>query len=156
MKARISILAVLLALLNSGFVVAQHHLLSLSSKDAQLELSLNHLDKLEQVSFTTSTIWTDGEVQFSGVPLSVVLNAADAKGSLLRMVALNDYAVEMPMDEIGQTSPIVATRMNGEPMTVRGKGPFWIVYPYDLDPQFRTEAVFARSIWQLRKLSIKD
>ena len=38
------------------------------------------------------------------------------------MVALNDYAVEMPIDEIGETYPVVATRMNGETMGVRDKG----------------------------------
>lgn len=117
-------------------------------------LSLADLDALDQITFETSTIWTDQNVSFSGVPLSSVLKTAGTSGTILRMTALNDYAVDMPVGDIGDDFPIVATRMNGVEISVRDKGPYWIVYPYDADPAFQTETSYARSVWQLSTLSV--
>ena len=135
---------------------AQEIPLSISSGDSTIEMVLSDLDQMPQETFATATNWTEGDVTFSGVPLSHVLKEAGVAGATLRMVALNDYAVEMPMDEIGDIYPIVATRMHSEPMKVRDKGPYWIVYPYDSDPEFQTETTYARSIWQLKSLSVID
>ncbi len=135
---------------------AQEHTLFVSGKDGARELTLAQLDALPQETFRTSTIWTEGEVEFSGVPLSLVLAAAGASGKVVNMVALNDYAVQVPFAEVGETYPIVATRFNGAPMRVRDKGPFWVVYPYDADDDFQTETTYSRSIWQLRTLSVMD
>lgn len=133
---------------------AQDFPLSISSDQTTIELTLSDLDQMSQVTFTTTTTWTEGEVTFSGVPLSRLLQHTGVTGVTLRMVALNDYAVDIPIDEIGDRYPIVATRMNGEKMRVRDKGPYWIVYPYDSDPTFQTETTYARSIWQLKSLSV--
>jgi hypothetical protein len=37
-------------------------------------------------------------------------------------------------------------------MTVREKGPLWIVYPYDKNEKFQTEEIYARSVWSLWKI----
>ena len=41
-------------------------------------------------------------------------------------------------------------------MSVREKGPLWIVYPYDSNIAFQTETIYARSIWQLDRISIEN
>ncbi|MFL4471601.1 molybdopterin-dependent oxidoreductase [Tateyamaria armeniaca] len=127
-----------------------------ASESDTLTLSLAELDAMAQVTFTTTTIWTDGDVTFSGVPLKAVLARANKKGSAVEMVALNDYKVAIPMATIEDTVPIIATRMNGEPISVRDKGPYWIVFPYDHDPKYRTETIHAFSIWQLNRLKVVD
>lgn len=119
-------------------------------------LHLDDLDAMEQVEFSTSTIWTNGKVVFSGVSVMRLLEAVGAEGNTLRMSALNDYAVEMPVADLEENAPIVATRMNGETMSVRDKGPYWIIYPFDRDPELRTEANYARSVWQLKTLALPD
>jgi hypothetical protein len=119
-------------------------------------LDLAALDAMAQSEFTTTTIWTDGPVLFSGVALSTVLDSAGVTGTTLTMTALNDYAVDMPVSEITEDAPIIATRMDGEPMSVRDKGPFWVVYDYDSDTAFQTEAIFAQSIWQLNRLTLME
>lgn len=119
-------------------------------------LELHALDEMPQVEFTTSTIWTDGPVTFSGVPLKTVLGELAEGGSTLEMVALNDYKVTMPLDQLEDGVPIVATRMNGETMAVRDKGPYWVVFPYDSDSKYQSETVYAWSIWQLNRLNIVD
>ena len=116
---------------------------------------LDALDALPQTEFVTGTIWTDGRTRFSGVPLAVLLEQAgldEGEADQVELVALNDYRVEIPIDEIEPTSPIIATRVDGETMPVREKGPFWVVYPYDEGAQYRTEDIFTRSIWQLAQV----
>ncbi|WP_299141214.1 molybdopterin-dependent oxidoreductase [uncultured Tateyamaria sp.] len=126
------------------------------SHSAPVELSLEALDAFDQVTFTTTTIWTDGTVEFSGVPLKTLLESVNADGSAVEMVALNDYAVSMSLDALEDDAPIIATRMNGETMSVRDKGPYWVVFPYDSDPKYRTETNYALSIWQLNRLKVVD
>ncbi|WP_415401805.1 molybdopterin-dependent oxidoreductase [Tateyamaria sp. SN3-11] len=127
-----------------------------SSESGTAEFTLADLDAMEQVTFDTTTIWTDGKVSFSGVPLKTLLAEVDAAGTTVEMVALNDYKVAMPLVTLEDNAPIIATRMNGETMSVRDKGPYWVVFPYDQDPKYRTETIYAFSIWQLNRLKVVD
>ncbi|WP_170388914.1 oxidoreductase [Ruegeria sp. HKCCA6837] len=122
----------------------------------QIELSLEDLDSLEQVSFSTSTIWTEGVRQFSGVPVSGLLGYLNAEGSLLKLFALNDYSIEMPVAELEAEVPIIATRIDGATISVREKGPYWIMFPFDDSPDYQTESTFARSIWQLQRIVLLE
>ena len=49
---------------------------------------------------------------------------------------------------------LLAFERNGKPMSVREKGPLWIVYPYDSDAKFQSEVYYSRSIWQLDRLAV--
>jgi hypothetical protein len=119
-------------------------------------LSLQTLDGLPQVEFTTTTIWTDGLVVFSGVSLKALLAGMGEGGTTVEMTALNDYSVSVPLEDLADRAPIVATRMNGKEMSVRENGPFWIIYPYDSSDTFRNEVTYSRSIWQLKSLKVVD
>jgi hypothetical protein len=41
-------------------------------------------------------------------------------------------------------------------MSVREKGPIWMIFPYDSVEAFRTEQTYARSIWQLDRIAVTD
>jgi len=45
--------------------------------------------------------------------------------------------------------------MDGEPLSVRDKGPIWIVYPRDEFPELATPEVNSRWIWQLVTLDLQ-
>ena len=115
---------------------------------------LAELDSLPQISFETRTVWTSGEITFSGVSLAHLVDHAALDGEILRLTALNDYFVDLPVDDIGPQFPIVATRMDGLEMSVRNKGPYWLVYPYDMSDAYQTEVIFARSIWSLTEIMV--
>lgn len=115
---------------------------------------MDMLKALPARTFATSTIWTEGENTFVGVPLSVLLEAVGADGRMIRATAINDYAVEIPIDSVTESDPIVAYEMDGAEMSRRQKGPLWIVYPYDSDPKYQTEVTYSRSIWQLDRLEV--
>lgn len=112
------------------------------------------LESIGTVTFETSTTWTEGVQTFTGVELADLLKVLGANGSQLRASAVNDYAVNIPTDDAVGGGPIVAFLRNGEAMSLRNKGPLWIVYPYDSVPEYRTEVIFSRSIWQLDRIEV--
>lgn len=111
---------------------------------------------LPQISFDTATVWSTEVSSFSGPSLTAVLNAAgvDAANSGVRLYAINDYNVEFPAAQIEQDSPILANRINGEAFSIRDKGPLWLVFPFDEDPRYQTEEIFALSVWQLTQIDV--
>lgn len=114
------------------------------------------LATLPQVSFATSTIWTkDRVITFTGPTLSAILDAVGAEAGTIRARAVNDYVVEFATGEIGAEVPVVARLIDGARFGLRENGPLWVVYPYDAAPEFRSELVYARSIWQLVELTVE-
>jgi len=113
------------------------------------------LEALPQHSFTTRTPWYDKPVRFTGPLMADLLKAVQARGTVLEAVAINDYKVSIPMEDSRKFPLIVARLMNGEPMTVRDKGPLFVVYPFDSSRELRKLTFYERSIWQLKALEVK-
>lgn len=126
-----------------------------TNRDGAMAFDRAMLKALPQTSFTTTTIWTEGAHRFTGVQLADLLDAVDAEGETLWAAALNDYEITMPVAD-ARDGALVAYAMDGEPMSVREKGPLWIVYPYDSNVAYQTETIYARSIWQLNRIRIED
>lgn len=118
-----------------------------------IALTRAELEALPQVEFATATEWTEGVARYSGPSLNTVLELADLQGQPVEAVAANDYKITLTPDLVGPDYPIVALRIDDKPFGLRELGPLWIVYPYDLAPAYRSEEIFAASIWQLVRLS---
>lgn len=129
--------------------------LSVSNVPEGASFDLPMLEALGETSFTTETIWTEGEQTFTGVSLHRLLDALGVEEGSLRAVAINEYWVEIPVSDAEPDGPIIAWARNGKPMSVRDKGPLWVVYPYDDNPDYRSEIIFSRSIWQLKRIEIE-
>jgi len=117
-----------------------------------LVLDLAQLEALPQHSFTTSTTWTEGKSTFQGVLLKDLMAVVGASGTSVNMTALNDYVITMPTADAKDDGPLLAFMMDGKTMSVRDKGPVWLVYPYDENADYRTEESYSRSIWQLARV----
>lgn len=112
------------------------------------------LKALGEVTFETSTPWTEGAQTFTGVSLHRLMEKLGVTEGSLKATAVNDYAIDIPVSDAVEGGPIIAYLQNGEPMSVREKGPLWVVYPYDLKAEYQTEVTFSRSIWQLVRLDV--
>ena len=112
------------------------------------------LKALPKTRFTTTTMWTEGPQQFDGVLLKDLLDLQGVTQGTLQAAAINDYVIEIPVTDAVTGGPIIAYALNGAPMSVRDKGPLWIVYPYDQNTQYQSEVVYSRSIWQLNRLTV--
>ncbi|CUH62456.1 Oxidoreductase molybdopterin binding domain protein [Thalassovita gelatinovora] len=117
-------------------------------------MTLDDLQNLPHAGFETTTIWTEGLQTFEGVWLKDLVRHLEVSEGTLELSALNEYLIEMNVEEIADSHALVAYMRNGKPMTAREKGPLWIVFPYDSDPKFQSETVYARSIWQLDRISL--
>lgn len=115
---------------------------------------LEMLQALGEVTFETSTPWTEGKQSFTGVEIAAVLRVLGVSDGALKATAINDYAIEIPVSDAVEGGPILAYRQNGNLMSVREKGPLWVVYPYDLDKDYQSEVIFSRSIWQLVTIDV--
>ena len=120
---------------------------------AQFDMSM--LERLPQTSFSTSTPWYPQPHKFTGPLLRDVLAAAGAHGVQVRAFALNDYRVDIPFEDATRYDVIVAHLLDGKPMTVRNKGPLFVVYPFDAQPDLRNAVYYSRSAWQLRTLDVQ-
>ena len=114
-----------------------------------LELRLAQLDALPQVLIVTETIWTEGEIHFTGPALTAVLAQAGITSGTVRLSALNDFVIDLDLAKLGVDWPIIATRINGHTFGVRDNGPLWLIYPYDRGGAFANDETYASSVWQL-------
>lgn len=120
---------------------------------ARFDLAM--LEELGVVTYETTTPWTVGKLQLEGVTLKAVLDRVGATGDLIFAEAFNDYSSEIPISDATEDGAVIAFRMNGKEMTLRDKGPLWVVYHYDKNPAYTSEVYLTRSIWQLDRLTVK-
>lgn len=126
-----------------------------TNAEAAAQFDLAMLQALDPVTVETTTIWTDGVQTFVGVELATLLAVLGAEGRVLKASAINDYAVEIPVSDAVPGGPIIAYLSNGAPMSVRDKGPLWVIYPFDASPAYQTEEIYSRSIWQLDRIEVQ-
>ena len=119
------------------------------------DFDLAMLEALPQHSFQTHTPWDTGPRRFSGPLLREVLAQAGAQGRELRAEALNRYAVDIPVDDLARYPVLLATRLDGQLMRVRDRGPLFVIYPFDDAPELKGQRHYDRSIWQLRHLQVR-
>jgi hypothetical protein len=119
-------------------------------------LDLQMLDALPQTNFSTTTIWTQGLISFSGPTLMSVLDSLAAEPGTIAIRAANDYGVTLTPETVNLDFPILATRMNSLPLTLRDFGPIWLVYPFDSSEAYRSNLIYSQSVWQLTQISVNS
>lgn len=112
------------------------------------------LQSLGKASFVTGSEVSETPQLFEGVPLRAVLDRVGARGRSIRASALNDYEVSIPLEDL-RFEPILAMSVDGRVLTMRDKGPLWIVYPRDAHEVLRDVRYYARSVWQLNRLHVE-
>ncbi|WP_299428170.1 molybdopterin-dependent oxidoreductase [uncultured Shimia sp.] len=121
---------------------------------AKWQFEESDLRALPKVQFETDTIWTEGTQVFEGVSLSALLTHVGASNGNLLATAANDYTVSIPTSDAVENGPMIAYLRNGEKMSLRDKGPLWIVYPFAGNAAYKTEEYYSRSIWQLDRIEV--
>jgi hypothetical protein len=116
---------------------------------------LASLEKLGVVSFQTTSPWYDGRTTFTGISLQKLMDYVGAKGSVVKVTALNDYTTEIPLSDFKKYNVILALKINGEYMRIRDKGPLFVVYPYDSKPELNNQIYYSRSAWQVSRMNIE-
>jgi hypothetical protein len=110
---------------------------------------------LPRQRITTSTPWYDQPRTFEGPLLRDLLAATGASGRMLKVEALNDYAALVPFSDALAYNVIIADRIDGELIPIRGRGPLFIIYPFDQMPQLKTEQYYQRAVWQVKSIEVR-
>lgn len=114
---------------------------------------------LKRAEYETSTVWTEGVARYEGVLLKELLAHLEiditAPGAVT-LVALDGYSARLNFSDITPEAPLLAFLRDGAPMSRREQGPYWLIFPYDQDARYRTETVYALSVWQISRLIIHD
>ena len=87
-----------------------------------------------------------------GVNIDTLFDTYGLKAETVRVSALNDYNVMVPADVLRNDGAILAYHLNDAEMSVREKGPFWVIFPYDADARFQTDTYWAYSVWQVKSV----
>jgi len=129
----------------------------LAHAEAGVTFDIPTLEHLGLIRFTTPTAWTDGLVTFEGVLLSRLLEVLAVPGDVteLAMTALNDYQVAIPAADVRTWPVIIALKRDGQYMSVRNKGPLWVVYPRHAFPELEQAKHNSKWIWQLKEIVIR-
>ena len=126
-----------------------------TNADGTAQFDRAMLEALGTVVVETTTPWYDGVSKFEGVSLDVLMKSVGAQGQTVTAVALNDYVTTIPIEDFAKFGTILALKREGEYMSVRDKGPLFIIYPFDDNPDLQNQTYFGRSAWQLAKLVIE-
>lgn len=122
---------------------------------AKAEFDRDMLESLVQGTINTHTPWFEGLRRFEGPLGTALLEAVGAKGTRLVITALNDYSVVVPIDDLKKHGVVFALKLDGEYLRVRDKGPLFLVYPFDDNPDLRNEMIQSRSIWQIKSIRVE-
>ncbi len=120
-----------------------------------LNFTISAIEALGTTTVKTGTPWHDGVVTFEGVPLNVLMEHVGAEGENAAILALNNYRTDVPLSDFKQYGVILATKKNGEHMPISDKGPLFVIYPFDANPELLREVYYSRSAWQVRSITIE-
>jgi hypothetical protein len=118
-----------------------------------LELSLEELEALPQMTVATENEFSDGVVSYRG-PLVRDVLALVGLDELddVRFTAANDYFVDIPAKDFRDYDAILAMEADGEKLSRREKGPLWLMYPISDHAELRDPVYLRRLIWQVVRI----
>lgn len=123
--------------------------------EGRVALERDALEALPPVVIETSTVVTDGIQSFTGFLMRDLLETLGAEGEEITAVAINDYAVDIPITDFYDYDVIVAYRMDAETLTRDDKGPLWIIYPRNDHAALQDIRYDYRWVWQLHKIDVQ-
>jgi len=120
---------------------------------AQFDLQMLLAFKQHQIN--TKTPWTQGINKFEGPTINDLIAHVAGVGQVISATALNGYRIMIPTVDVTNYPVIVALKRNDEILSVRKKGPGWVIYPWAENKELQDNLYYTRAIWQLKYLEIK-
>ena len=120
------------------------------------EISAADFAAIGQTTIETKVLTLgDQPHKVTGVLARDLLNYVGSIGNKISVVALDGYTMEIPMEDIQQYDVVIATEIDGKALTVRDKGPAWIIYPVSQHKELDDTVYEARSVWQAKSITIE-
>jgi len=157
MLRSISVMVATLVLIGGQLAAQDAMLVLINSKTAEkTELSEEQLMALAQAQIETENEWVDSMTLFEG-PLARDIMALMGLGvdDTVMLTAVNDYSIEVPVADFFEYDVVFAHSSDGVRLSLRDKGPIWVVYPTSANPELQDPTYNTRMIWQLVSVEAK-
>lgn len=121
-----------------------------------IEMDLPTIESVGLVDYTVDDPFENKEITYRGVLMSDLLELwqVPADATNLHMVALNDYAVDVPLSEVRAYPVIFALQGDGVYLPVSTRGPAMLVFPYN-HFEFETSVYNDYWIWQIKSIEVQ-
>lgn len=124
-----------------------------SPSGQQTNLTREDLERLPQTTFTTSTPWTKGTHTYKGPKLSLITAKFPQPLNGIRVYAVNGYSYDIGIKDLKKSPFILALQQDSKNMTLRNKGPLWVLVPFDQNPQLMSnQKLLNQAVWQVNKI----
>ena len=148
--------AVACLLLALPTVSVAQEILTVTNGESTVTYTLEELLALPQEIVTTTNDYVDVIATFQGPSLQSVLEGSNIdRNAEIQMSAINDFTSSGPAEDAFSYDVILALLRDGEQMTVRDKGPIWVIYPMDDHPELRDDLYNGRLVWQLKSIAVE-
>ena len=130
--------------------------IGMSNVDDRIEMDLATLESLQQVEYTVTDPFEQREITYRGVLMTDLFDLwqINPDATTLDVVALNDYQVSVPLQEMYEFPVVFAFMADGEYMEVAYRGPAMLVYPYD-DMRFDPSVYNNYWVWQIKSITVQ-
>ncbi|QXB97821.1 molybdopterin-binding oxidoreductase [Aeromonas sp. FDAARGOS 1418] len=144
----------------SGMVLAEEPFFRIAGAGCcngkgEVVLTRAEFEALPQTEVKTGTPWTEGEHLYRGVLLRDLVRIYGLKSQEVKALAVNEYWAALPLEDGEKYPVLVAEKQDGKALTLRNKGPLWVIYPLTDHPELNKELYHSRMVWQLTALESK-
>ena len=89
-----------------------------------------------------------------GITVSGLIKRYDLVGVSLAIEALDGYSVDVPRSDIDSYPAVIGLEIDGKPISVRERGPAWLIYPVSGFKELDSPEFEARSVWQIKAIKV--
>jgi hypothetical protein len=108
-------------------------------------------------SFEINTVvdtMSEGIHRVKGVLGRELLRQYGSTGTTLRVIGLDGYTIDVPVADLMKYDVVLANEIDGKPLSVRDKGPAWLIYPQSQHPELDDPIYAARAVWQVTRIEV--
>jgi hypothetical protein len=123
-----------------------------------LVFDMETLEKLGVVQYDVDDPFVKKNIVYSGVLLSEILKFAGAApdAKTITLHALDDYSVDMPLEDATKWPVLVALKADGKYMPIENNGPLISIFPFNDFPDELDHLTYdAFWVWSLAGITVK-
>lgn len=113
------------------------------------------INTLPQKQIITTNHLTETPVTYRGPLFRDVLNLVGASGDSVLVTAWDEYMAEINLSDLNKYDVILATHENDQQLTIEGKGPLFVVFPFSDNPEIRNDLYYNKSVWQIKRIEVQ-
>lgn len=128
--------------------------IKLAGSGSAWEIPIAEIERLPMVQLRTRTLTDDQEVDFQGVLLADLLKHVGAAAAERITVRAEDYySAVIPQSDWIRFPVLLATRVDGRPLSRRDRGPAKIIYPIGDHPELAEPPYANRGVWLVSEIN---